>query len=348
MSPLRRSLSTSPPLDLFSELPAVLTNLSSLVTRGFAVVDGALPPGGAATVRSELAALHAGGWLTPNATHLVGGDGNRTLLQKAGILEAEPRPGAPCAVAAPSLAAAAVDTALPTMVSIAAPTLDLQGPAFLKAQLNVGGGACFPIHVDSDESVDARRVTAIFYAGGGDAGGENEGEEAVAGGSAPPPLPGALRLWPTLDANRPIDIEPKPGRAIFFAATRMPHRVLPTHTPGRACFSVWLSAARPKPPPAPLAAVVAALTATRADAATARRRVLMEPDARRALASVRLAEDWDASLVEAHPPGAALDAARAVRKADVAALVAAFARIGVDPLADGLGEEANDPPVAWF
>jgi hypothetical protein len=128
----------------------------------------------------------------------------------------------------------------------------------------------------------------------------------------------------------------------------MPHRVLPTHTPGRACFSVWLSAARPKPPPTPLAAVVADLTAARADAAAARRRVLMEPDARRALASVRLAQEWDASLVEAHPPGAALDAARSARAADVAALTAAFARIGVDPHADGLGDDPDDPPVAWF
>lgn len=32
-----------------------------------------------------------------------------------------------------------------------------------KLQYNCGGGGCFPLHFDSDESLDARKVTAIFY-----------------------------------------------------------------------------------------------------------------------------------------------------------------------------------------
>ena len=31
------------------------------------------------------------------------------------------------------------------------------------AQANDGGGACFPLHFDSDPALDSRRVTALFY-----------------------------------------------------------------------------------------------------------------------------------------------------------------------------------------
>lgn len=30
-------------------------------------------------------------------------------------------------------------------------------------QANDGSGACFPLHFDSDETVDSRRLTALFY-----------------------------------------------------------------------------------------------------------------------------------------------------------------------------------------
>lgn len=33
-----------------------------------------------------------------------------------------------------------------------------------------GGGACFPMHFDSDEAVDGRRLSAIFYLNPGAAG----------------------------------------------------------------------------------------------------------------------------------------------------------------------------------
>ena len=33
----------------------------------------------------------------------------------------------------------------------------------IKLQYNAGGGGCFPMHYDSDEQLDGRRVTAIFY-----------------------------------------------------------------------------------------------------------------------------------------------------------------------------------------
>lgn len=327
---------------LFDALPAALTPAvgAALVHRGYAVVDGALPPGGAATVRGEVEALRAGGLLRLNSTRLVAGAGAGATahLTKAGVWEAEPRAGAQgdaaaaTAAAAPALAAAAGDGGLATMLSIAAPSLDVGGPSFLKAQLNAGAGACFPIHLDTDEAVDGRRVTAIFYAGGGDGAGRA----------------GALRLWPTLDADAPVDVAPLAGRAVLFSAARMPHRVLPTTTPGRTCFTVWLSSRRPRPPPPPLASIIASLLAARATPADARRTLLAEPDGRRALAAVRLSTEWRASLVESHQPGPALDAALAARAADTAAVEAAVARVGVDAREAGLGEAEGDPAAVWF
>ena len=45
------------------------------------------------------------------------------------------------------------------------PGLRLGGGAFqmLKAQLNAGDGACFPMHFDSDRAIDGRAITAILY-----------------------------------------------------------------------------------------------------------------------------------------------------------------------------------------
>ncbi len=53
----------------------------------------------------------------------------------------------------------------------ACPRFSLHFPPFppsprrkaIKLQVNTGGGGCFPLHLDSDERLDGRRVTAIFY-----------------------------------------------------------------------------------------------------------------------------------------------------------------------------------------
>lgn len=62
-----------------------------LAARGFAVVDGALPPAVAAALRAEIDALAAADGLTrPNCTHLVrAGEGAPQLLEKRAIVEAE-------------------------------------------------------------------------------------------------------------------------------------------------------------------------------------------------------------------------------------------------------------------
>lgn len=327
----RLATAAAAPLPLFGSLFDVLTpDVGARLARdGVAVVDGALTRDGAATVRAELAALKSLNLLTLNATHLVHA-GTRELLPKAGVWEAEPAPGSAAAAAAPALAAAAADSTLAVLLSVVCPSLDLRGASILKAQLNEGHGACFPIHLDTDEAVDARSVTAIFYA---------DAEERPRGD-------GALRLWSRL-AGPPLDVRPAPGRAVLFSAARVPHRVLPSSSP-RHCFSVWLSSGRRRPPPAGVGEVVAALARKGAGPAAARAALLVEPDGRRALARVRLGREWDESLVASHPASAALNAARAARAADEATLRAAFASVGVDPDEEGLGDADGDPVARWF
>ena len=116
----------------------------------------------------------------------------------------------------------------------------------------------------------------------------------------------------------------------------------------RVLFGVAVCSRPPPARPPPRAATVADLTAARASPAAARHRLLAEPGGRRALAAVRLAALWDASVCKAHPPGPALDAARAARAANVAAVEGACGRVGVDPHEAGLGEGAGDPEVQWF
>lgn len=69
-----------------------------------------------------------------------------------------------------------------------------------------GNGGCFPIHLDSDETVDSRRVTAIVYL--------NRDWEGQSGGQ--------LRLYPSWSNS--VDIEPINDRMVLFSSCRMPHR----------------------------------------------------------------------------------------------------------------------------
>lgn len=72
--------------------------------------------------------------------------------------------------------------------------------------LCAGGGGCFPMHFDSDEQLDGRRVTAIFYL--------NDNWQPHHGGQ--------LRLYPF--PAPPVDIPPLGDRLVLFSSTRMLHR----------------------------------------------------------------------------------------------------------------------------
>ena len=93
----------------------------------------------------------------------------------------------------------------------------------IKLQVNEGQGGCFPCHFDSDEALDGRKVTAIFYLNPSWKPGEG----------------GELRLYPW--PSPPLDIAPIADRLVLFSSTRMWHRVLPSGMRDRACFTIWMS-----------------------------------------------------------------------------------------------------------
>ena len=72
--------------------------------------------------------------------------------------------------------------------------------------LCAGDGSCFPLHYDSDETVDNRRITAILYL--------NPGWQQGDGGE--------LKLYPWPHA--PDTVEPLNNRLLLFSTCRMLHR----------------------------------------------------------------------------------------------------------------------------
>lgn len=86
-----------------------------------------------------------------------------------------------------------------------------------------GKGGCFPLHYDSDEQVDGRRVTAIFYL--------NTGWQPSHGGQ--------LQLFPFPEID-PVTIAPIADRLVLFSSCRMLHRSRTFHLP-RACVAQCLS-----------------------------------------------------------------------------------------------------------
>ena len=79
-----------------------------------------------------------------------------------------------------------------------------------------GNGGCFPLHCDSDEQVDGRRVTAIFSL--------NTDWQPSHGGQ--------LQLFPFPDD--PVAIAPIADRLVLFSSCRMLHRS--SKPPSASCF----------------------------------------------------------------------------------------------------------------
>ena len=161
-------------------LPDVCDHLRA---HGYAVVDGALDSvflanGSVASVlREEILSLAdplpgassgaPSSAMRPNATVLVGGDGATTRLEKANIFEAEAHALAPERLATvPTLRAVAEDRSMLTLLNVMLPASDPTAALHfqsVKAQINAGDGACFPMHFDSDATLDARKITALTY-----------------------------------------------------------------------------------------------------------------------------------------------------------------------------------------
>ncbi|KAK9805616.1 hypothetical protein WJX72_007982 [[Myrmecia] bisecta] len=269
----------------------------------------------------------------PNSTHLVR-EGSTQLLEKAGIYEAEMMQQ-DMQQAAPLCAALQHDTTLRTMLSLFMPQLRLDSQA-IKLQVNQGNGACFPLHYDSDEQLDGRKVTAIMYL--------NPDWEPSHGGQ--------LRLYPF--PGPPVDVAPVNDRLLLFSACRMLHRVMPSAVE-RVCFTTWLSQARRPAGIAAASPISLSQLVQGADPAGDNRklaqRLLGHPEARRYVAKACYQEAWADSIAESHPDTAARAEALRTFWQDVWLIRRALSGLSpdLDLLLQGkLPESAVSPFDQWF
>lgn len=250
---------------------------AALSHQGWAVADQVLGSNAALCILDEVRGLQDSMHL--NSTHLVKSQG-RQLLEKSHIHEAELFDQA-VQRRAPLCHKLNSDCTLRTMLSLMLPQLTLDSQA-TKLQRNAGQQGCFPLHYDSDEQVDARRVTAILYL--------NPDWRPAHGGQ--------LKLYPL--PGPPVVIEPLLDRMVLFSSCRMLHRVLPASTE-RFCLTVWLSQARRRatPPPPPLSKLLPAQAGLLSTLQL--KAWLLRPDLRRHLAKLLYADEWAESIRESHP-----------------------------------------------
>uniref|UniRef100_A0A7S0X0K2 Prolyl 4-hydroxylase alpha subunit domain-containing protein n=1 Tax=Chlamydomonas leiostraca TaxID=1034604 RepID=A0A7S0X0K2_9CHLO len=275
----------------------------TLTAQGYAVVDNLFDPKHAELLRQEIVQLYQGSRMHKNHTHLVR-DNTTRLLEKGSIHEAELTLNSNNAQqAAPLCARLNADTTLRTMLSLLTPglTLDMQA---IKLQYNAGEGGCFPIHADTDASLDGRRVTSIFYL--------NPGWQPSHGGQL------KLYPWPL----PPVEIAPLHNRLVLFTSHTQLHRVTPSFAPdGRCCFTIWLSQSRGRrvvraAPASPLSSLQPATSPEQDPGAAVK--FLMTPSVRLHAAKLALSGEWEESLRQSHKPGPELHAMLAQHRAEVA------------------------------
>jgi hypothetical protein len=290
-----------------ASLAAITTALETRITPavahalardGYAVVDNLLDTPATAALHREVVALHAGGHMTPNATHLVTG-GKTQLLEKRGVFEAEGH-ALSAAATAPLLKSLATDRTLLTLLTIYGEgrrDADLVGQV-LKIQYNAGNGACFPMHCDTDSELDGRRVSALFYLQP----------------SWKPDHGGELVLFPH-PAAKAVTLAPLGGRCVLFSAVDMLHRVMPSAVP-RACFTLWLFARHHGARPVMDGASEPGIEHKEASLEA----MWAVPHLRRFVQKAVHRDAWAQSIREAHPDTPAREAALQALFADVAVI----------------------------
>ncbi|KAL3160469.1 hypothetical protein ABBQ32_010786 [Trebouxia sp. C0010 RCD-2024] len=265
----------------------------SLQQQGYAVVDNLFGPVWSSKLKQELEWLKEQGKMRLNSTHLVK-QGGTELLEKQHVYEAELQ-DAEVQQVAPLCQRLNEDSTMRTMLSLFMPHLRLDSQA-IKLQCNAGNGGCFPLHYDSDEQVDGRRVTAIFYL--------NTDWQPSHGGQ--------LQLFPFPDD--PVAIAPIADRLVLFSSCRMLHRVLPS-LKERYCFTIWLSQSRrmhvESTPP------LGHILQSGHDSLQQASQLLLRPDVRHHLSKLIYAEEWAKSIQESHPVSEARSATLAKHWNDV-------------------------------
>ncbi|KAG2451493.1 hypothetical protein HYH02_004091 [Chlamydomonas schloesseri] len=320
-----RALASSAP-DVTSAFERVITPdvAEHLGAKGYAVVDSVFGREVARQLRAEVVRLYEGGHMHKNCTHLVK-DNATSLVEKSHIHEAELTLDSGVQAAAPLCSALNSDRTLATMLSLFLPQLTLDSQA-IKLQYNAGGGGCFPMHYDSDEQLDGRRVTAIFYL--------NPDWQEAHGGQ--------LRLYPFPGA--PLDVAPLEDRLVLFASTRMAHRVMPAAAP-RCCFTIWLSQSRRRAF-VRQAPSLAALEPASPDDVAAAARFLMHPAVRQHVSKLAYAAEWARSLEESHEDSATRAAMLDQHHKEVEIIRRSLAKYL--PVVEQLARGEVKLPMQWF
>lgn len=259
--------------------PDVASNLSKT---GFAIVDGALGLGVVRQLREEIEGLYEMGHMHLNSTHMVLPEhGKKQLIQKKGIFEAElfeERIQELCPLNSSLLS----DRTLRTMISLYVPSIRLDSQA-IKLQHSTGNGSCFPIHCDSDVTVDGRKVTAIYYL--------NEDWQSADDG-------GQLVLYPWPWSVERIVVDPLADRLVLFSSTQMLHRVLPCFKK-RSCLTLWLSERR-KAAAGPVGCPQKGDDRRAALTQQSAWNIVTHPELRLHAAKYYLSEEWRQSIQESH------------------------------------------------
>lgn len=241
---------------------------------GYAVEDNVLPLHHASYLLSEIQTLINRNHTTPNKTHIISPSSTAsTTYRKAAVLQAE-LPTLPESIhhTLPYLFALQNDPSLCALLNVYWPSLSLRDQS-VKVQRASGNYAAFPIHLDSSPTHDYRILTALLY--------------PHASWSSPD---GSLRLQVTPLSF--VDIVPKPGRLILLASTLMHHRVLPT-AHDRFAITMWLSGTvKPQNRTPPTFQNLQEQIAYN----------LLAPKFRDLTFRLLLAEQWQTSLIESHPP----------------------------------------------
>ncbi|KAA8492740.1 hypothetical protein FVE85_9012 [Porphyridium purpureum] len=217
--------------------------------------------------------------LQTNHTHLVDTQrGNRTTLVRKcdGVREFD-GPLEPFGTQA-KLSSLVTDGAssLMAMMSVLEPRMTLTRATYKLQMSPAGQCGSFPMHTDSDEMVDERRITALFYPNARDRPWVQEDG-------------GQLRIydWP----HGAVDVPPSNGTLVLFASTSMVHRVLPVQRE-RFCVTLWLSG-KVKPASAGPAPKLVSEEA-------AMRQRLLDRKIRKHVIRLLYRDEWEQSLLEAH------------------------------------------------
>ena len=200
--------------------------LSKLYRYGYCIIDNALSDRFANNILSEIKALQEFDIMYPCMTHSIGIDNNNKLIKKSNVWELELH-------SYPQLQSICIDLwnllndkSLINLFNNSKLSKYKYSHQTLKILYSINNG-CFPIHFDSDSTIDLRRITAILYLNDNNNNNNNNNDNDG----------GQLRLYPLLSS--PIDIIPKYNRLVLFSSCFMLHRTLPT-IQQRYALNFWL------------------------------------------------------------------------------------------------------------